>query len=103
MGWDWMNLRLVGGKEHLAVLIPQGIKDPFKILASRITTLTTIPECDIPVPGILHFFMVSQSESKKFGTEKISESVWEKFGTGKKSRNRYWKNLVPELIFVAKI
>ena len=30
-------------------------------------------------------------------------SVLEKFGTGKKSRNRYRKNMVPELIFVAKI
>ena len=54
--------------------------------------------------------------SEKFGTgkksrnryrknlvpEKVSEPVSEKFGTGKRSRNRYRKNLVPELIFVAK-
>ena len=35
--------------------------------------------------------------------KKVPEPVWEKFGTGKRSRNRYRKNLVPELIFVAKI
>ena len=39
----------------------------------------SIPECDIPVPGIFHFLVVS-----------------EKIGTGKKSRNRYRTNLVPE-------
>ena len=80
------------------------------------------PECDIPVPGIpvpgnsSIFWMVSEPESKKFGTEKslgigleknehrkksrnrsrkslvpkkVSESVSKKFGTEKKSRNRY--------------
>ena len=35
--------------------------------------------------------------------KKVPEPVSEKFGTGKRSRNRYRKNLVPELIFVAKI
>ena len=35
--------------------------------------------------------------------EKVSEPVSEKFDTGKKYRNRYRKNLVPELILVAKI
>ena len=35
---------------------------------------------------------VLESVSKIFGTEKVSE----KFGTGKKSRNRYWKKFVPE-------
>ena len=34
--------------------------------------------------------------------KKVPEPVSEKFGTGKRSRNRYRKNLVPELIFVAK-
>ena len=33
--------------------------------------------------------------------KKVPEPVSEKFGTGKRSRNRYRKNLVPELIFVA--
>ena len=40
---------------------------------------------------------------KNLVPKKVSESVSEKFGTGKKSRNRYWKLFVPELIFVAKI
>ena len=90
-----------------------------------------VPVPGIPVPGICSLFLmvsepvsekfgtekslrigieknlvpkkVSESVSKKFGTEKVSESVSEKFGTGKKSQNRHWKNLVPELIFVAKI
>ena len=34
--------------------------------------------------------------------KKVPEPLSEKFGTGKRSRNRYRKNLVPELIFVAK-
>ena len=33
---------------------------------------------------------------KKLVPEKVSEPVSVKFGTGKKSRNRYGKNLVPE-------
>ena len=79
---------------------------------------------EFPVPGIVHFFggirtgieknwyrkKVLEPVSEKFGTgkksrnryrknlvpEKVSEPVSEKFGTGKKSRNRYRKNLVPE-------
>ena len=54
-------------------------------------------ECDVPVPGIFHFF-------GGFGTgigtnwyrKKVSEPVSVKFGIGKKSRNRYGKNLVPK-------
>ena len=75
-------------------------------------------ECDVPVPGIFHFFggirtgigtnwyrtKVSEPVSDKFGTgKKDSEPVSDKFGTGKKSRNQYRKNLVPQLIFVVKI
>ena len=44
-----------------------------------------------PVPGMFHFLVVSEPVP-----EKVSEPVSEKFGTGKKSRNRYRKNLVPE-------
>ena len=40
-------------------------------------------ECDVPVPGIFHFLVVS-------------EPVSEKIGIGKKSRNRYRSNLVSE-------
>ena len=35
------------------------------------------PECDIPVPGIFHFLVVSE----KIRTRKVSEPVSEKFGT----------------------
>ena len=49
------------------------------------------PECDVSVPGIpgtgnFSFFLV------------VSEPVSEQIGTGKKSRNRYWKNLVLEKV-----
>ena len=87
------------------------------------------PECDVPVPGTpvpgnsSFFLMVSEPESKKFGTEKslgtgiekiwyrkrVSEPVSKNFGTEKslgtglekfwyrkKSRNRSRKNLVPK-------
>ena len=40
---------------------------------------------------------------KNWYRKKVSEPVSEKVGTGKKYRNRYQKNLVPELIFFAKI
>ena len=82
---------------------------------------------EFPVPGIFHFFCgigtgigkywyrkkVLEPVSEKFGTGKVSEPVSEKFGTGKKYRYRYrkylvpekiiGKNLVPELIFFAKL
>ena len=48
---------------------------------------------EFPVPGIFHFF---GGIRKKWYRKKVSEPVSEKFGTGKKSRNRYRKNLVPE-------
>ena len=70
-------------------------------------------ECDVPVLGILHFSggigkiwfrkKVSEPVLEHLVPKKVSEPVLEKFGTGKKSRNRYRKNLVSELIFVAKI
>ena len=46
---------------------------------------------------------VSEPVSEKIGTGKGLRTGIGKNGTGKKSRNRYWKNLVLELIFVAKI
>ena len=56
-----------------------------------------IPECDVPVPGIFHFLGgIGTGIGKKWYRKKVSEPVWEKIGTGKKSRNRYRKNLVPE-------
>ena len=61
------------------------------------------PECDVPVPGIFNFFGgIGTDIGKNWYRKKVSEPVSEKFGTGKRSRNRYRKNLVPELIFVAK-
>ena len=53
----------------------------------------SVAECDVLVPGIFHFF---GGIGKNWYREKVSEPVSEKFGTGKKSRNRYRKNLVPE-------
>ena len=60
-------------------------------------------ECDVPVPGIVHFFGGIGTGMGKIGTgkksqnryrknvvpKKVLEPVLEKFGTGKKSRNRY--------------
>ena len=66
------------------------------------------PECDVPVPGIFHFFggigkigtgKKSRNRYRKnLVPEKVSEPVSEKFGTGKKSRNWYRKNLVPKKV-----
>ena len=46
------------------------------------------PECDVPVPG-----MVSESLSEKSIRTGIGKNWFRK-----KSRNRYWKNLVPEKV-----
>ena len=52
---------------------------------------------EFPVPGIFHLFGgIGTGIGKKWYRKKVSEPVSEKFGTGKKSRNRYRKNLVPE-------
>ena len=56
-------------------------------------------EYDVPVPGIFHFFGgIGTGIGTNWYRKKVSEPVSEK-----KSRNPYWKNLVPELIFVGKI
>ena len=47
------------------------------------------PECDVPVPG-----MVSESLSEKSIRTGIGKNWFRK-----KSRNRYWKNLVPEKVW----
>ena len=57
-----------------------------------------------PVPGIYHFFGgIGTDIATNWYRKKVSEPVSEKFGTGKQFLNRYRKNLVPELIFVAQI
>ena len=48
---------------------------------------------EFPVPGFFHFFGGIGTNCYR---KKVSEPVSEKFGTGKKSQNRYRKNLVPE-------
>ena len=54
------------------------------------------------VPGIFHFFGgIGTGIGKNWYRKKVSEPVSEKFGTGKKSRNRYRKNLVPEKVPVS--
>ena len=45
-------------------------------------------ECDVPVPGIFHFFGgIGTGIGKNWYRKKVSEPVSEKFGTGKKSGN----------------
>ena len=57
---------------------------------------------EFPVPGIFHFFGgIGTGIGKYWYRKKVSEPVSEKFGTGKKSRNRYRKNLVPEKVPVS--
>ena len=66
--------------------------------------LVSGPECDVPVPGIpvpgnsSFFLMVSELESKKFGTEKSLGTGLEKIWYRKKSRNRSRKILVPKKV-----
>ena len=52
---------------------------------------------------IFIFWWYRNRYRNKLVPEKVSEPISEKFATGKKSRNRYWKYLVPEMIFIAKI
>ena len=62
--------------------------------------LTQYPaECDVPVPGIVHFLWYWQKlvPEKSFGTG--IGKIWYR----KKVLNRYREKLVPELNFVAKI
>ena len=60
------------------------------------------PECDVPVPGIprtgnFQFFGgIGTGIGTNWFRKKVSEPVPKKFGTEKKSRNRYRQNLVPE-------
>merc|ERR1711894_835541 len=52
---------------------------------------------EFPVSGIFHFFCgIGTGIGKNWYRKKVSVPVLEKFGTGKKYRNRYRKNLVPE-------
>ena len=52
---------------------------------------------EFPVSRIFHIFGgIGTGIKKNWYRKKVSEPVSEKFGTGKKSRNRYQKNLVPE-------
>ena len=61
-----------------------------------------LSEFDVPVPGIpgignFSFFGgIGTGIGKNWYRKKVSVPVSEKFGTVKKSRNRYRKNLVPE-------
>ena len=59
-------------------------------------------ECDVLVPGIVHFFGgMGTSIRKNWYRKKVSEPVSVKFGIGKKSRNRYRENLVPKKVPVS--
>ena len=64
-------------------------------------------ECDVPIPGIpgtenFHFFGgIGTGIGTNWYRKKVSEPVSVKFGIGKKSRNRYRKNLVPKKVPVS--
>ena len=56
----------------------------------------------VPEPGIFHISGgIGTGIGKIWYRKKVSEPVSVKFGTGKKSRNRYQKNLVPEKVLVS--
>ena len=56
----------------------------------------------VPEPGIFHISGgIGTGIGKIWYRKKVSEPVSVKFGTGKKSRNRYRKNLVPEKVPVS--
>ena len=57
---------------------------------------------EFPVPGIFHSFGdIGTGIGTNWYRKKVSEPVSEKFGTGKKSRNRYRKKLVPKKVPVS--
>ena len=62
---------------------------PFTLLQQSVTYRYR----EFPVPGIFHFF---GGIGTNWYRKKVSEPVSVKFGTDKKSRNRYRRNLVPE-------
>ena len=54
---------------------------------------------EFPVPGIFNFFGgIGTGIGTNWYRKKVSEPVSVKFGTDKKSRNRYRQNLVPEKV-----
>ena len=56
----------------------------------------------VPVPGIFIFSGgIGTGIGKNWYRKKVSEPVSVKFGIGKKSRNRYRKNLVPKKVPVS--
>ena len=80
---------------YIHKLLQPWLDDQFRILMPKIRHVSFFAECDAPVPGIFHFF---GGIGKKWYRKKVPEPVSVKFGTGKKSRNRYRKNLVPEKV-----
>ena len=76
----------------------QDIEEIYQEIRGNLSRHLKGAECDVPVPGICHFF---GGIGKNWYRKKVSEPVSEKFGTGKKSRNRYRKNLVPEKVPVS--
>ena len=56
-----------------------------------------MPECDVPVPGIFHFFSgIGAGIGKKWYRKKVSEPVSEKFGTEKSTGARVEARVVDE-------
>ena len=69
----------------------------YKLEERLLTQIHLESEYDVPVPGIFHFFGgIGTGIGTNWYRKKVSEPVSEKFSTGKKSRNRYRQNLVPE-------
>ena len=57
----------------------------------------TYRHLEFPVPGFFNFFGgIGTGIGPNWYRKKVSVPVSEKIGTGKKSQNRYRKNLVPE-------
>ena len=66
---------------------------------NTVTNMQSVTYREFPVPGIVHFFGgIGTGIGKNWYRKKVSEPVSEKIGTGKRSRNRYRKNLVPEKV-----
>ena len=124
MSLDWnIHLNLDDDQEpdpDDAVKTASNFLVPSKPIATSVHSIrqsVTYRYREFPVPGIFYFFggigtgigtnwyrkKVSEPVSVKFGTDKKSRTGIGKIRYRKKSRNRYRKNLIPELSFVAKI
>ena len=74
-----------------------GLKSSYHLLSFTPDQSVTYRYREFPVPGIFNFFGgIGTGIGTNWYRKKVSEPVSVKFGTDKKSRNRYRRNLVPE-------